>query len=58
MGFDPIELGAHIGDLRTSLACHPYADRSGSKSILRLRTAKDEGAAKDNRKESRRRLTD
>ena len=55
---DPIQLCAHIADQPISLSRHPCVDRSGSRSILRLRTAKDEGAAKDTQRQSRRRSTD
>ena len=55
---DPIQLCAHIADHPISLSCHPCVDRSGSRSIPRLRTAKDEGASKDTRRPSRHRSAD
>ena len=55
---DPIQLCAHIADHPISLFCHLCVDRSGSRSIPRLRTAKDEGASKDTRRPSRHRSAD
>ena len=45
----------HVAFVLRDLACHPCVDRSSSRLILRLRTAKDAGAAKDTQKQSRRR---
>ena len=52
---DPIQQCAHSDDQPIALSCHPCVDRSGSRSILHLRTAKDAGAAKDTQRQSRRR---
>ena len=55
---DPIQLCAHIVDHSISLLCHVCVDRSGSRSIPRLRNAKNADASKDNRRPSRHRSAD
>ena len=50
---DPIQQCAHNAGQPISLSCHPCFDRSGSRSILRLRTANDADAAKDTQRQSR-----
>ena len=55
---NPIQRCAHIADHPIFSSCHPCADRSGSRSILRLRNAKHEGDAKDTPGESHRRSMD
>ena len=55
---DPIQLCAHIADHSISLFCHLCVDRSGSRSIPRLRNAKNADASKDNRRPSRHRSAD
>ena len=52
---DPIQLCAHIADHSISLFCHLCVDRSGSRSIPPLRTAKDAGVSKDTRRQNRHR---
>ena len=49
---DPIQQCVHSADHRIALSCHPCVDRPGSRSILRLHTAKDAGAAKGTQRQS------